>query len=62
MFSCGFCEISKNTFFTERLWTTASNIYKKYEEKPVRLSSGGIQELISTKITDQKYIYKSLII
>ena len=22
--SCEFCEISKNTFFTERLWTTAS--------------------------------------
>ena len=24
MFSCEFCEISKNTFFTEHLWTTAS--------------------------------------
>ena len=24
LFSCEFCEISKNTFFTERLWTTAS--------------------------------------
>ena len=24
VFSCEFCEISKNTFFTERLWTTAS--------------------------------------
>ena len=24
MFSCVFCEISKNTFFTEHLWTTAS--------------------------------------
>ena len=24
VFSCGFCEISKNTFFTEHLWTTAS--------------------------------------
>ena len=23
-FSCEFCEISKNTFFTEHLWTTAS--------------------------------------
>ena len=23
-FSCEFCEISKNTFFTEQLWTTAS--------------------------------------
>ena len=24
VFSCGFCEISKNTFLTEQLWTTAS--------------------------------------
>ena len=24
VFSCDFCEISKNTFFTEHLWTTAS--------------------------------------
>ena len=24
MFSCEFCEISKNTFFTEHLWTTTS--------------------------------------
>ena len=24
VFSCEFCEISKNAFFTERLWTTAS--------------------------------------
>ena len=26
VFSCEFCEISKNTFFTEHLWTTASLI------------------------------------
>ena len=25
MFSCEFCEIFKNTFFTEHLWATASN-------------------------------------
>ena len=24
VFSCEFCEISTNTFFTEQLWTTAS--------------------------------------
>ena len=24
VFSCEFCEISKNTFFTEHVWTTAS--------------------------------------
>ena len=26
VFSCEFCEIFKNTFFTEHLWTTASNL------------------------------------
>ena len=26
MFSCEFCEISKNTFFTEHVWTIASYI------------------------------------
>ena len=25
VFSCEFCEISKNTFFTEHVWATASN-------------------------------------
>ena len=25
--SCEFCEISKNTFFTEHLWTTASKFF-----------------------------------
>ena len=29
MLSCEFCEISKNTFFTEQLWTTASVISTK---------------------------------
>ena len=27
MFSCEFGEISKNTFFTEHLWATASTPY-----------------------------------
>ena len=27
VFSCKFCEISKNTFFTEHLWTTASYVF-----------------------------------
>ena len=30
VFSCEFCEIPKNTFFTEHLWTTASR-NSKYE-------------------------------
>ena len=25
VFSCEFCEISKNIFFAEHIWTTASN-------------------------------------
>ena len=32
VFSCEFCEISKNTFFTEHLWTTASDFSKKINE------------------------------
>ena len=28
MFSCEFCEISKDNFFTENFWATASYIYK----------------------------------
>ena len=30
VFSCEFCEISKNTFLTEHLWTTASVLYGVY--------------------------------
>ena len=26
VFSCDFCEVFKNTFFTEHLWTTATEI------------------------------------
>ena len=26
MLSCEFCEVSKNTFFTEHLWTAASEL------------------------------------
>ena len=28
VFSCEFCEISKNTFFAEHLWATASEQFK----------------------------------
>ena len=31
MFSCEFCEIFKNNFFTEHLWTTASVIWNIQE-------------------------------
>ena len=43
VFSCEYCEISKNIFFTEHLWTTAS-INKKYEE----LLKGENIKIIST--------------
>ena len=29
VFSCEFCEISMNTFFTEHLWTTATALWHK---------------------------------
>ena len=29
MFSCEFCEVYKNTFFTEHLWATASVIMRR---------------------------------
>ena len=29
VYSCEFCEISKNTFFTEHLWATASGFHIK---------------------------------
>ena len=34
VFSCEFCEISKNTFFTEHLWTTASAGISVYWQNP----------------------------
>ena len=37
MFSCEFCDISKNTFFTEHLWATASA--QIYPEKIVNYFS-----------------------
>ena len=44
LFSCEFCEISKNTFFTEHLWATASaGIYwfiHIYEREPFLCGSG----------------------
>ena len=30
VFSCDFCEISKNTFFSEHLWATVSVLYRNY--------------------------------
>ena len=40
VFSCEFCEISKNTFFTEHLWTTASLAYMLHFKVMLRVHSG----------------------
>ena len=41
VFSCEFCEISKNTILTEHVWTTASsnssNGYSKYQMKGLEM-------------------------
>ena len=38
VFSCKFCEISKNTFFTEHLRTTAFDYYDRYSSSHRRFS------------------------
>ena len=37
VFSCEFCEISKNNFFTEHLWATASEEIQLHNIKLLRL-------------------------
>ena len=56
MFSCEFCEIVKNTFFTVHLWTTA---YVNYVEK---LSISYSYEIItqSTLNANTKIKYKNI--
>ena len=46
VFSCEFCEISKNTFFTEPLWATASVTYN-YEEKSTTKTENTGEEISS---------------
>ena len=46
VFSCEFCGISKNTFFTENLWTTASKFsviwFKENKQNQIqRIGHGG---------------------
>ena len=61
IFSCQFCKTSKNTFFTEHLWTTTSESLKKY---PKIISSRFIflrncTSIVYGLLTDEKpnYIY-----
>ena len=44
MFSCEFSKISKNTFFTEHLWTTASGFT---ENTHANISSFVVSNLVS---------------
>ena len=46
MFSCEFCQISKNIFFTEHLWTTASILLEGRKLKQIEIS-------IISKLTKQ---------
>ena len=46
MFSCEFCEISKNTFFTEHLRTTASKYLEDYVNLEEDIQSYSINKLI----------------
>ena len=39
VFSCEVCEISKNTFFTEHLWATASRIRLVFEKFSINIMS-----------------------
>ena len=39
MFSCVFCKISKSTFFTEHLWTTASFVLMKLKSKGIKFTA-----------------------
>ena len=46
--SCEICEISKNTFFTEHLWTTASKQNKTIQNKTILL-----QQILNTSHVDK---------
>ena len=50
VFSCEFCEISKNTFFTEHLWMSASETKTRQ-----------IGHIIRIILTEYQYQYQSII-
>ena len=62
MFSCGFCQISKNTFFTEHLWATASILREGRRLKQIEISI--ISKLRKKKIRKEKcsYIFYFLLV
>ena len=58
MFSCEFCEILKNTFFTERLWTTSAYRSTHFVEMFPFISSVEIRETLRHKFNSfPQYIF-----
>ena len=52
MFSCEFCKIYKNTFFTEQLWTTVSKNSKynsEYFQNKNNNDSNQIEKFVTPK-------------
>ena len=48
MFSCEFCEISKNNFLTEHLWTTASILTAVKNENQKGTCEQKMKEMLET--------------
>ena len=48
VFSCEFCEISKNTFFTEHVWTTASLVWENQIKKLEKHNCPSFRKTYST--------------
>ena len=57
VFSCEFCEISKNTFFTEHLWTTAS-VSPEYPFQ-MRITQNKIHHLSHTALASFSDVVKT---
>ena len=70
VFSCEFCEISKNTFLKEHLWTTASDsltiektllnfencdFYLKTWTKHLKNTCGGVNLIMFQVFSPQRY-------
>ena len=62
MFSCEFCQVSKNTFFTEHLWVTASILREGRSLKQIEISI--ISKLTKKKLKKEKcsYIFYFLLV
>ena len=61
VFSCEFCEISKNTFFTEHLWATAS-VYQTFLFFMKSIYGRGQRGVFKTlqNIYDEAFLWKQL--